>query len=114
MVKRGPRNPASTICRCDQKLATLQRQKIAAAADDVDVPGGVRGGRVGGYTELSLLEHNFELQRPRIAIRQLLNRARTAITALKPCFMMKCPWHSTSSRGIEFDLIIMDDLSNPS
>ncbi|MGM0608260.1 MAG: DUF4011 domain-containing anti-phage protein Hhe [Thermotogota bacterium] len=97
----------------DNRLKTLQCEKIAANIDNIDVPQGYRGGKISEYTELSLLRHECSLKRPKTPIRGLFKRAGNALMSLKPCFMMGPMSVSQylEAGKFEFDLIIMDEAS---
>lgn len=97
----------------DKRLMSLQRDLVAHRADMVDPPIGVSSGLVKDKTELSLIKHNIGLKRPKIAIRQLMERSGDSILDLKPCFMMS-PMSVAQylKPGIfEFDVVIMDEAS---
>jgi len=97
----------------DDKLKKLQSEKIAWQIDQVDIPMGQGSGRVGSFTELSLLRHQIRLQRRHIPIRQLIDRSINALTAAKPCFMMSPMSVSQYLKpgAIEFDIVVMDEAS---
>jgi len=97
----------------DEKIKKLQSEKIAWQADQVEIPLGHGGGRVGNFTELTLLQHQTRLQRRQIPIRQLVDRSSHALTAIKPCFMMSPMSVSQYLKPgtIKFDLVIMDEAS---
>ncbi len=97
----------------DDRLKKLQSENIAWEADKAHVPQGSFGGRVSDYTEFALLEHECGKQKRHIPIRQLLRRAGTALSALKPCFMMgpMSVAQYLAPGQIEFDLIVMDEAS---
>ncbi|WP_220719123.1 DUF4011 domain-containing anti-phage protein Hhe [Agarivorans litoreus] len=97
----------------DKKIQSLQQQLVAYKASRTTVPAGVKSGRVGSYSELGLIEHNLGLQRPRIAVRQLLKRSGAAIQALKPCFMMSpmSVAQYLEPGQFDFDLVVMDEAS---
>lgn len=97
----------------DRKLLTLQRELIAYKASRTDLPYGNDSGKVGEYTELSLIKHNLNLKKPRIAIRTLVKRSGKTLQALKPCFMMSpmsVAQYLTPGQ-FNFDVVVMDEAS---
>lgn len=98
---------------CDNRIKELTREQIAWQIDQIDIPQGNSHGRVGSYTELSLLAHECSLQRHRTPIRQLVSRASSALMTLKPCFMMGpvSVAHYLPPGEFHFDLVIMDEAS---
>lgn len=98
---------------CDKKLLHLQREQIAFHAAQKPVPLGVDSNRSAARTEAALIMHESGKTKRHIAIRNLLDRASAAISALKPCFMMSPlsvaqylkPGH------FQFDVVIMDEAS---
>lgn len=97
----------------DGRLKQLQRERIACKIDQIEVPPGVRGGRVANYTDLALLQHECSLQRRHIPLRQLVRRASKALVALKPCFMMgpMSVAQYLEPGKISFDLVVIDEAS---
>lgn len=97
----------------DEKIMALQRELVAYRASQLVPPEGKATGRIAEYTELGLIRHNLNLQRPRISVRALLTRAGRAIQDLKPYFMMS-PM-SVAQYLVpgqhEFDLVVMDEAS---
>lgn len=97
----------------DKQLLNLQRKKVAFMASRKTPPSGVSYGRVGDFTELSLIKHEISKQKKHIPVRSLLQRAGKSIQILKPCFMMS-PMSIAQylKQGeFEFDLVIMDEAS---
>ena len=97
----------------DERLKQLQCERIAWQIDQAEIPGGVRGARVGEYTERVLLEHECTKKKRHIPIRQLLRRAGNALLALKPCFMMgpMSVAQYLAPGQLQFDLVVMDEAS---
>ncbi|MBT5231916.1 MAG: DUF4011 domain-containing protein, partial [Methylococcales bacterium] len=97
----------------DQTLLKLQRERIAWQVAQNDIPSGRSGGKVSQYTELALLKHESGKKMRHIPIRQLVLRAGSALTALKPCFMMgpMSVAQYLAPGQFEFDLVIMDEAS---
>lgn len=97
----------------DLRLLERQRQLIAFKASREEPPAGVSSGRVGNYSEMGLINHTVNQQRPRVAVRSLLTRAKESIQVLKPCFMMS-PMSVAQylEPGVHrFDLVVMDEAS---
>lgn len=97
----------------DNRLKKLQCEKIAWQIDQIDIPAGHSTGRVSTLTELALLRHECSKKNRYIPIRQLLQRARDSLVALKPCFMMgpMSVAQYLKPGQIEFDLVVMDEAS---
>ena len=97
----------------DKKLITLQRQRIAAQIARRHVPEGNAGGKKSEYTELALIKNELGKKARHIPIRQLVNRACSALVAIKPCFMMgpMSAAHYLEPGRMEFDLVVMDEAS---
>jgi len=99
--------------KIDEKIMQLQQEVVAYNADQVDIPRGISTGKIGNYTELSLLRHNIGLKKPRISIRKLIKNASKSIQALTPCLMMS-PMSVAQylvPGKYEFDVVIMDEAS---
>jgi len=97
----------------DNKLKRLQCEQVAWKIDKTSVPSGNMGARVSERTERVLLEHECAKKKRHIPIRQLLQRASSALVALKPCFMMgpmSVAQYLTPGK-IAFDLVVMDEAS---
>ncbi|OYP38916.1 DUF4011 domain-containing protein [Rhodopirellula sp. MGV] len=99
--------------RFDRELQALRHSEIASHAARRQIPAGNAKGRVGEFTELSLIRHETQKQQRHCRIRDLLDRAGNAVQALKPCFMMSPLSVSrfVAENSIEFDLVIMDEAS---
>lgn len=97
----------------DQKLKSLQRQRIASLLVEHHVPPGSSGGRKSEYTDMALIKNELGKKTRHIPIRQLINRAGRALSALKPCFMMGplSAAHYLQPGKLEFDLVVMDEAS---
>lgn len=73
---------------------------------------GVTGALVGHLTEEALIDHQANLQRPSVTIRELFRRSARAISNLKPCFMMSPQAIAQFlPREVCFDLVVMDEAS---
>lgn len=97
----------------DNNLKALQCEQIAWQADQVQIPAGNASGRVSEHTELALIQRECSKKTRHIPIRQLMERAGTALINLKPCFMMGPMSVSQylAPGSIEFDIVIMDEAS---
>jgi len=97
----------------DRKLMFLQRELVAYKASRLNAPSGISTGKVGSYTELSLIRHNMNLKKPRVAVRSLIKRAAKSMQILKPCFMMSpmSVAQYLEPGQFEFDLVVMDEAS---
>ncbi len=74
---------------------------------------GFGAARVDDKTEMALLNYLIPQQRPRVPVRQLLLRAKSAVQTLKPCLMMgpQAVAQFLDPQGMRFDLLIMDEAS---
>lgn len=89
--------------------AHIRRVRRGTAAT---VPGN-NGTRVGDKTEMHLLHYLITRTRPRVSLRDILQRSAQSIQALKPCFMMSP--HAVAQflapGSMEFDIVVMDEAS---
>jgi len=97
----------------DKKIQQLTAQELAAGLCRARLPAGSDRGPKSAWTELALIQHQVQLSKPRIAIRDLIRRGGWAIQNLKPCWMM-----SPSSvaqfldpSAVGFDVIVIDEAS---
>lgn len=97
----------------DNKLKKLQCEQIAWKIDQAKVPSGTQAARASELTDLALLERECTKKKRHVPLRQLLQRAGTALAALKPCFMMgpMSVAQYLAPGKVKFDLIIMDEAS---
>jgi hypothetical protein len=70
-------------------------------------------GRKTTWTEMALLNNEFQKERRFIPVRALLERARNSIRELKPCFMMSplSLGKFLPREGTSFDLVVIDEAS---
>jgi superfamily I DNA and/or RNA helicase len=97
----------------DIKQKALNVNLVKQAALDFEIPEGNNKGKIGEYTEKSLIEHHANLQRPKISIRNIFKNAKGAVMALKPCVMMS-PLSVGKFLPKEvdmFDVLIIDEAS---
>jgi RecA/RadA recombinase len=77
-----------------------------------DPPRGNGVGRVGTYTEMSLIGHELGKVRNRIGVRDLTSRAGQALIDLKPCWMMSpLAVSQYLDNNFIFDLVVIDEAS---
>ncbi len=97
----------------DERLKRLQSEQIAWKIDRRHLPAGIASPRAADLTERRLLERECSKKKRHIPIRQLLSRAGTALSALKPCFMMgpmSVAQYLEPGR-LQFDIVVMDEAS---
>lgn len=101
------------FARIDKELHTLEAQSILAERLKDTVPTGIGYGKRADYTELSLLENELSLKRPRTPLRDVIHRAGGAMQALKPIWMMSPTSAAQYIRpgSMQFDLLIVDEAS---
>ncbi len=77
------------------------------------VEAGRRHGRVADYTGAALLRHVGGQDRPRVAVRDLFDRAGEAIVGICPCMLMSplSVAQYLKPGTVEFDLVVMDEAS---
>ena len=101
-------------------FAERDRRKILADRESVkrrllakQPPFGARSGLKKTWTQMYLLQDEFQKQRRFLPVRRLLERAGEAISALKPCFMMS-PLSLAKflpQETFQFDLLVIDEAS---
>jgi RecA/RadA recombinase len=75
-------------------------------------PRGIGTGKVGHFTDMSLIRHELSKVRNRIGVRDLTARAGAALVDLKPCWMMSPLAVAQYLHGnILFDLVVIDEAS---
>jgi very-short-patch-repair endonuclease len=100
----------------DDQLQKVEAKRILAKRlfqDNDRVPPGNGSGPRGTWTEKALLDHQLRLQRRHIPIRDLIDRAGTALSVLKPVWMMS---PTSAAQFIKpgrthFDLVLIDEAS---
>ncbi|MFB3814040.1 MAG: DUF4011 domain-containing protein [Terriglobales bacterium] len=97
----------------DREYLDLKRKELALKLTQRPVPAGNSYGPVAQLTELALVTRVAGQTRPRIMVRELMNRAGKAIQALMPCWMMSpiSVAQYLDPRNLRFDLVIMDEAS---
>lgn len=97
----------------DEELHELEAQSILAKRLDDIPPRGVGHGPRSSYTDMSLLENELGLKRPRTPLRDVVHRAGEAMQILKPVWMMSPTSAAQYIRpnSLQFDLLIVDEAS---
>lgn len=98
----------------DKKLIELGRKQLRAKVyADAKPPRGNGQGRKSTWTEMALIENEISKQKRFISLRDLTERAGTALQELKPCWMMSplAVAQYVPKEAIEFDLCIIDEAS---
>jgi very-short-patch-repair endonuclease len=97
----------------DRDVLKQRQAEFAHSASTRSAPQGNKRGLKREWTEKSLLEHQINLQRRHIPIRQLVRRAGRALQAYKPCFMMSplSVAQYLAPGYLTFDLVVMDEAS---
>ena len=107
-------NTRSEYAELDRNLVALRGKQIShQCRKSAKTDPGYSGTRVADKTEMSLIQHLLPQARPRIALRDLLRRARSSIQQLKPCFMMGPQAVAQYLHAVPemFDVVIMDEAS---
>jgi len=97
----------------DRQLIELQRGKISSTLCHAPIPAGNGVGYKRDYTELALIRHELGKRRRHIPLRDLLDRAGTAVQQMKPCLMMSPLSVATYLKPgvMTFDLVVIDEAS---
>ncbi|ANT62760.1 helicase [Salipiger sp. CCB-MM3] len=103
----------SEIAQIDRELTTLSRAAIREELIDQCLPPAGNGtGKVGTFTQMSLIRHELGKSRNRIGVRDLTGRAGRALIELKPCWMMSPLAVAQYLHGkVSFDLAVIDEAS---
>lgn len=107
-------NTRQEFSQLDRNLVSLRGKQIShQSRRSTRTEPGYSGTRVADKTEMSLIQHLLPQSRPRIALRDLLNRAGRSIRQLKPCFMMgpQAVAQYLMASPEMFDVVIMDEAS---
>ena len=99
--------------KIDKELHELEAQSILAARLEDQPEEGVGYGRKSDFSEMSLLDNELGLRRPRTPMRDVIRRAGNALQTLKPVWMMS---PASAAQYIQpgaarFDMLIMDEAS---
>lgn len=98
----------------DRDLVSLRGKQISHQSRRMArTEPGRNGTRVADKTEMNLIQHLLPQSRPRIALRDMLNRSGKSIRQLKPCFMMgpQAVAQYLMASPEMFDVVIMDEAS---
>jgi len=102
------------FAKLDHEIIELRGLQVAAACVKHSAPPrGVGGARVNDKTEMVLLDYLNGQTRPRVTVRQMLERAGRAMQELKPCFMMgpQAVAQFLKPGHLKFDIVVMDEAS---
>ena len=97
----------------DRGKIAHDRATLRNAVQAVVPPIGRRSGPRKTWTEMQLIQNEFNKERKFVPVRDLIARAGKAMLALKPCFMMS-PLSLAKflpPGSIEFDLLVIDEAS---
>lgn len=99
--------------RTDKELHELEAQAILAKRLDDTPMRGIGHGRRSDFTEMSLLDNELGLKRPRTPMRDVIHRAGNALQTLKPVWMMSpaSAAQYIQPGDVEFDVLIVDEAS---
>ena len=98
----------------DRKVIKLSRQRVQSQLyHNATPPVGNGNGKKSDFTDLALLKHEISKKRQHISIRSLTKKAASALSELKPCWMMSplAVAQYIPKDGFEFDLLIIDEAS---
>jgi very-short-patch-repair endonuclease/cytochrome c556 len=97
----------------DAELKGLHQRELADRLMDRPIPEGIGYGLIKDRTELGLLEHIANLEKPKTSIHKILTRAGRAMQAIKPCFMMSplSVAQLIEREKLKFDVVIFDEAS---
>lgn len=97
----------------DADSMTQAAAHVVQVVAQTPIDSGVRTGRIGDYTGAALIRHVARQDRPRIAIRDLFERAGQAIGGIAPCLLMSplSVAQYLKPGALEFDLVVMDEAS---
>lgn len=106
-------NAISNFREIDVKQKELNINIVKQAVLSHEIPKGNNKGKIGNFTEKSLIEHHANLQRPNISIRNIFKNAQKAVMALKPCVMMSplSVGKFLPKEAGMFDVLIIDEAS---
>ncbi len=97
----------------DRKVLGLSQLKLAAELCTRPIKQGVGVGRKSEYTDYKLILNEVGKSRRLIPIRELVQRAGTALQQLKPCFMMSplSVAQYLKPGTLTFDMVVIDEAS---
>ncbi|CAL8969045.1 ATP-dependent RecD-like DNA helicase [Rhodoplanes serenus] len=97
----------------DRQKIEIDRARVKEALMAAQPPNGIRNGPRSTWTEMELLHNEFGKEKRFVPVRDLMQRASTAVQALTPCFMMS-PLSLAKflpPDKIDFDLVVIDEAS---
>ncbi len=103
-----------TLAALDREIIKSSRRFLRAAANRAASPPAGNGvGRKSTWTEMSLINNEINKKRGYYPVRDMTQRAGSALLELKPCWMMSplAIAQYLKPNGIKFDLCIIDEAS---
>jgi len=99
--------------RLDIKLKELRQKHIAHDLTSRHVDEGESVGPRSQWTNLALIDNECAKSRRHVPLRDLLDRAGSAMQQLMPCFMMSplSVAQNLKPGGLKFDIVVMDEAS---
>lgn len=99
--------------KIDQELHGLEAKAILAKRLGDTAERGIGHGCRSDFTDMSLLDHELGLKRPRTPMRDVIHRAGSALQTLKPVWMMSpaSAAQYIQPGDVEFDVLIVDEAS---
>ncbi len=106
-------NARKEFTRIDKELHDLEARAILVDRLRDKAPAGIGYGPKSQYTDMSLLESELALKKPRTPIRDVVHRAGGALQVLKPVWMMSPASAAQYIRpgSLKFDLLVIDEAS---
>ena len=96
----------------DERIMAMRRQALISDLAAIPIPQGIQSPRKGECTEAMLIQNEIAKKKNHIPIRDLIERAAKAISAMKPCTMMSPASVAQFLKpGQSFDLVVIDEAS---
>ncbi|MDB4990561.1 MAG: transcription elongation factor GreA/GreB domain protein, partial [Myxococcaceae bacterium] len=97
----------------DREILKLNASCIASELSRALPPEGIASGKKSEWSELALIKHELTKRMRHVPLRQLMQRAGTALSVLKPCFMMSPLSVAQFLPQLvnQFDLVVIDEAS---
>lgn len=101
------------FCTLDRRLLALRQRQISSGLARSRIDAGSDSGPKKQWTGLALVEHVAATPRSPTSLRDVLDRAGSAVQQLLPCFMMSplSVAQYLKPGSMAFDLVIMDEAS---
>ena len=104
------------LATVDRKIIEMSRERLRTeACQSAKPPPGNSRGRRSDWTEMALLINEINKKQRFVPVRDLTQRARSALFELKPCWMMSplavAQYLPLGGKEFEFDLCIIDEAS---